>query len=216
VVRAFNLGLEALGADSYDIIVKLDCDLSFDPTYFESILRRFVADESLGIASGIYLEVDANGGWRPIRMPSYHAFGACKVLRRRCFEEIGGFVPAKGWDTVDEIRAIHKGWTTTHFEDLRTKHHKPEGTGIGVLKTSRMHGEIYYVTGGDPLFFVLKALRRLMVAPRPLNALALTAGYLNAVVKRVPRLVDAGEARCYRSLLRQRLHGGYRKVSVAR
>ena len=60
----------------------------------------------LGIASGVYLEKCENGAWKEVVMPSYHAAGACKVLRRKCFEEIGGFITAAGWDTVDEIRAM--------------------------------------------------------------------------------------------------------------
>jgi glycosyltransferase involved in cell wall biosynthesis len=205
VIQAFNRGCELIGSQPYDFIVKLDCDLSFAPDYFEKLIGRFSADARLGIASGVYFEKDKNGAWRMIDMPAYHAFGACKVVRRQCFEDIGGFVAAKGWDTVDEIRAVSRGWTTRHFVDLETRHHKPEGTGIGVLKTSRMHGEIYYATGGDPLFFVLKCLRRLAVPPRPLNALALVQGYVRAAVSRKSKLVTTAEARCYRTMLWQRL-----------
>lgn len=211
VIHAFNRGYASIGDEPYDFIVKLDCDLSFAPDYFEMLLGRFSADSRLGIASGVYLELDKAGVWRQVRMPVYHAFGACKVVRRSCFEEIGGFVAAKGWDTVDEIRAMSRGWETTHFADLETQHHKPEGTGIGVLRTSRMHGEIYHATGGDPLFFLLKSVRRLATPPSPLNACALVLGYLSAVVRRKPRLVTASEARCYRALLRQRLLKGDRK-----
>jgi glycosyltransferase involved in cell wall biosynthesis len=205
VIHAFNHGLASLAQQQYDFIVKLDCDLSFQPDYFEKLLEHFAGDARLGIASGIYLEADKAGVWTPVAMPPYHAFGASKVLRRRCFDEIGGFVAAPGWDTVDEIRASAQGWTTTHFSELHVRHHKPEGTGIGRLKTSRMHGEIYYTTGGDPVFFLLKALRRLTAAPYVTNCLALTVGYLGAMIQRKPRLVSRREAQCYRRLLRQRL-----------
>jgi glycosyltransferase involved in cell wall biosynthesis len=214
VVQAFNRGFASVAAESYDFIVKLDCDLSLPPDYFQKLIGRFAADERLGIASGIYLEADGGDRWRPIAMPSYHAFGASKVIRRQCFEDIGGFVAARGWDTVDEIRAMSRGWKTGHFPDLQTRHHKPEGTGIGVLNTSRMHGEIYYMTGGDPLFFLFKALRRIVTPPRPLNALALIQGYVGALAKRKPRLVTSSEARCYRSVLRQRLFGFNKPAAV--
>ncbi|MGH9370692.1 MAG: glycosyltransferase family 2 protein [Vicinamibacterales bacterium] len=207
VIHAFNHGYASLGDLEYDVIVKLDCDLSFKADYFETLLRRFQADDRLGIASGIYLESDDSGAWTPVKMPSYHAFGASKVLRRNCFEEIGGFPAAPGWDTVDEIRAMSRGWKTGHFEDLPTRHHKREGTGIGPLRTSRMHGEIFYTTGGDPLFLLFKVAHRITAAPLVLNALALTAGYVDALLKRKPRLVTPAEARCYRRLLRQRLLG---------
>ena len=35
VIRAFNYGYNTIGAMDYDFIVKLDCDLSFEPDYFE-------------------------------------------------------------------------------------------------------------------------------------------------------------------------------------
>ena len=205
VIQAFNRGFAALETADYDFIVKLDCDLSFPADYFETLLTRFTDDERLGIASGVYAEVGRTGTWIPVKMPSYHACGASKVVRRRCFEDIGGFVAAKGWDTVDEIRAWHMGWRTTHFTELELKHHKPEGKGIGLVRTSVMHGHIYYVTGGDPLFLLFKCLHRLTVRPPLINALALTWGYLNAWAKRTSRLVTAAEMRCYRKLLRARL-----------
>lgn len=205
VVHAFNYGVSFLGDEAYDFIVKLDCDLSFSSTYFESLLNKFQADPSLGIASGVYLELDRHAVWRRVPMPAYHAFGASKVIRRRCFEDIGGFVSAPGWDTVDEIRAMHRGWTTAHFPHLEVRHHKPEGSGIGTWRTSRMHGEIYYVTGGDPLFFVLKVLHRLPAAPIVGNACALAVGYASAALTNKPRLVTSSEARVYRRLLRRRL-----------
>jgi glycosyltransferase involved in cell wall biosynthesis len=207
VIRAFNYGYALLGDLEYDFIVKLDCDLSFGPDYFQRLLARFQDDERLGIASGVYLESDDAGRWTPVKMPVYHAFGASKVLRRTCFEGIGGFPAAPGWDTVDEIRAMAAGWTTRHFDDLLARHHKREGTGIGPVRTSRMHGEIFYVTGGDPVFLALKVLHRLTAAPYVINALALSAGYFAAFVKRKPRLVTAAEARCYKRLLRARLLG---------
>ena len=138
-------------------------------------------------------------------MPFYHAAGACKVMRRKCFEEIGGFIVAAGWDTVDEIRAMTQGWRTGHFKDLRVKHHKIEGSGIGQLKTSAMHGEIYYLTGGSKLFFVLKVLHRIRSKPYVLSAFALLLGYLKAFKKQKTPLVTKAEARCYQAILNKRL-----------
>jgi glycosyltransferase involved in cell wall biosynthesis len=205
VIHAFNRGYETVEASHYDFIVKLDCDLSFGRDYFSHLLQRFAADDRLGIASGVYLEEDGARKWQLVKMPSYHAFGACKVVRRCCFEDIGGFLTVPGWDTVDEIRAWSAGWDTRHFADLETRHHRREGTGIGRGRTSRMHGEIYYRTGGDPLFFAFKVLHRISVTPYLVGALALTAGYFRALLTRQSLLVTPAEARCYRRLLRQRL-----------
>jgi glycosyltransferase involved in cell wall biosynthesis len=208
VIHAFNRGLERV-RDPFDFVVKLDCDLTFSDDYFVTLLARFAQNPRLGIASGIYLEASGTGAWRHVPMPSYHAFGACKVVRRECFGDIRGFLTVPGWDTVDEIKAWRCGWETRHFSDLQVRHHRPEGTGIGRLRTSWMHGQIFYRTGGDPLFFAFKAARRAVGAPPLAGALALVGGYGAAFLNRMPRLVTDDEARHYRRLLRQRLIGGH-------
>jgi biofilm PGA synthesis N-glycosyltransferase PgaC len=204
-VLAFYRGYEALAETDFDFVVKLDGDLSFGSDYFEKLFGRFLADSSLGIASGVYLEEGRDRSWMVIGMPSYHAFGACKVIRRRCFDEIGGFAVTPGWDTADEIRAWSRGWKTGHFRSLEVRHHKPEGSAMGLLRTSRMHGEIHYVTGGDPLFLFFKVLHRARLRPFILGALAVLLGYLAAAAKQTPLLVSRQEAANYRRLLRGRL-----------
>jgi glycosyltransferase involved in cell wall biosynthesis len=214
VVAAFYAGYDVLIDSRWDFIVKLDCDLSFEPDYFERLLGKFKQDEQLGIASGVYLEQNGTGLWKEIEMPSYHAAGACKVIRRRCFEEIRGFVAKAGWDTVDEIRAMSRGWRTGHFRDLQMKHHKVEGSGVGINRTSMMHGEIYFLTGGSKLFFLLKIIHRIGTKPYLLNALALSWGYLRAVLNRRERLVTPEEVKCYQALLHKRLRMRARRLFV--
>jgi glycosyltransferase involved in cell wall biosynthesis len=205
VMRAFQYGFGSIGTGDFDFIVKLDCDLSFGPEYFEGLLAKFREDGRLGIASGVYLERGKNNAWKQVVMPSYHAAGACKVICRGCFEDIRGFVVSAGWDTVDEIRANARGWKTGHFADLRMKHHKSEGSGIGKIRTSVMHGEIYYRTGGSRLFFLLKVLRRMGTKPYGVGALALLWGYLTALWERKAPLVTSAEATCYQALLSERM-----------
>lgn len=206
VIGAFNLGYDHAREVDHDFVVKLDCDLSFEADYFEKLLSEFSADPKLGIASGVYLEAPDGETWREIAMPAYHAAGASKVMRRTCFDQIGGFIAARGWDTVDEIRALARGWRTGHFRGLKMKHWKLEGSGIGPLRTSLMHGEIYYRTGGSGFFFVLKLLHRTLRRPLIFGGLAMFWGYARSMARR-ERLVTADEARCYRALLHDRILG---------
>ena len=205
-VLAFNVGYELARKLDYDCVVKLDGDLNFEADYFERLLAKFQANPKLGIASGVYLELH-DGKEIEIPMPSYHAAGASKVIRRPCFEAIDGFVSQRGWDTVDEIKAMARGWETTHFTELKMQHLKPEGTGMGMLRTCFMHGEIYYRTRGGLVFFILKVLRRLTRRPYLSGGLAMFWGYVNATLRGKERLVDAAEGRCYRALLNGRLFG---------
>ncbi len=205
VIRAFNVGYDLVRDDNFEFIVKLDCDLDLPPDYFESLSERFASDPRLGIASGIYLE-DGPHGWRPIELPSYHAAGAAKMIRTECFRQIRGFVVSRGWDTVDEIKAQVFGWKTCHFDDLRFRHLKKEGSAIGALPTGVMHGEVYYLTGGGKLFFTLKVLDRIVNCPPfLLGGMALLWGYVKSAILRRKRLVTAIEARHYACMLNRRV-----------
>jgi poly-beta-1,6-N-acetyl-D-glucosamine synthase len=213
VINAFNAGLTLAGITDFDFIVKLDGDLKLPATYFERLLARFREDPALGIASGQYVE-DHGGRRVEIKMPDYHAAGASKMMRAACFEAIGGFVPSRGWDTVDEIRAQAQGWKTTHFCDIQFEHLKPEGAGIGSVRTNFMHGEIHYLTGGGGLFFLLKVAHRAWSGrPRILGAAAMTLGFFSNWIRRRPRLVSDVEARQYRSILNRRITGAFGAAS---
>jgi biofilm PGA synthesis N-glycosyltransferase PgaC len=211
-VHAFDYGLKTLVDTNYDFIVKLDGDLRFGEAYFETILANLKDNPRLGIASGIYLEETANS-WHPVTMPHYHAAGASKVVRRECFEQIGGFIAERGWDTIDEIRAQARGWETRHFNDIQFYHLRKEGTGMGHIHTNVMHGEIFYRTGGDFIFFTAKALHRLIRGnPFIVAGVAMMYGYLSAFIRKRKPLVSAIEARTYRRLLYRRLYGRLRSL----
>jgi biofilm PGA synthesis N-glycosyltransferase PgaC len=208
VVYAFRRGFELVRPETAQFVVKLDCDVKLPPDYFELLLARFAEDPELGIASGIYLEEQDGNSWQPVPMPSYHAAGASKMMRADCYRQIGGFVQSPGWDTVDEIRAEVRGWKTRHFEEIRFHHLKREGSGIGSLATSVMHGRVYYLTGGGKLFLLLKILHR-MISERPylLSGLALLWGFLKTMFSGQRKLVTSEEARFYARRLNRRIWG---------
>ncbi len=204
-IRAFQTGYELAKADTPDFLVKLDTDLDLPDDYFERLLEKFREDERLGIASGIYLELH-DGKWQCVKMPDYHTAGASKMIRRRCFDEIGGFPLFPGWDTADEIKAQARSWHTKHFDDIQFLHLRPEGSAKGQLKTHILHGEAYYAYNGGGTFLFLKCLHRLVFGKPPiLGAVLLLFGYLRAFVMQRPRLVNNWEAKRYRSLLSARM-----------
>jgi biofilm PGA synthesis N-glycosyltransferase PgaC len=207
-IRAFQTGYALVEHMEFDFIVKLDCDLELPVNYFENLLAKFQEDPKLGIASGVYLEKDQKAEWLPVKMPWYHAAGASKVVRRQCFADIGGFVKFRIWDTADEVRAQMKGWHTRHFEELQFRHLKYEGSGIGFLKTNLLHGEIFYLCGGDLAFLSLKVGHRLIFGkPVILGGLAMAWGYIRAWASGKSVLFSKAEAQFYRRMLWHRVLG---------
>ena len=205
IIQAFNDGYRARDIDDYDYVLKLDCDLKFDPDYFQRLIEQFDRNEKLGIASGVCYQ-QYGREWVPFRMPRYHTAGASKFVRRECYDQIRGFVESRGWDTIDEIRAQMAGWETRHFAELRLDHLKFEGAHVGLLKTNAMHGEIFYMTGGGILFLSLKVLDRMFRGhPFILGGSMLLYGFLKPFILRKEMLVSAEEARFYRSLLNKRI-----------
>lgn len=205
VIYAFNQGLKMLKDDNSDFIVKLDCDVRFGADYFHKIFLKFSKDANLGIASGIYLEKNEND-WAPIIMPDYHTAGASKIVRKKCFEQIGGFYPLRGWDTIDEIKAQINGWKTCHFKEIEFYHLKNEGSGIGSLRTNAMQGEIFYLTGGSKTFFLMKILYRMIYGkPFVVGGLVMFIGFLKPMILRRNLLLSPNEAKFYKKMLNRRI-----------
>jgi len=204
-IKAFTVGHKLLEDVEYDFIVKLDCDVELPPTYFEEMLRRFDEKAALGIASGAFFE-EHDGQWVFIRMPDYHASGATKMVRAKCFRDIGGFVQRKGWDTIDEIRARALGWETERIQTLTFRHLKREGSASGVVYSNLLEAEVDYVIGNSLAFVLLKAIYR-MVSQRPFVVAGsiMLWGFVKAWITNVPRQVTKEQAIAYRSMLRRRV-----------
>jgi glycosyltransferase involved in cell wall biosynthesis len=206
VVEAFYDGYPIVADLPWDFLVKLDGDLSFSSDYFEHSLERFAGDPQLGIGGGTVCIVD--GGEAKVESrgdPPFHVRGATKIYRRRCWEEIGPLVQAPGWDTIDEVKANMRGWSTRTFPDLHIIQHKSTGSADGAWRNWFKNGRGCYISGYDPLFMLAKCLRRTFRRPPLLPAVALGAGFCSGYFSRSPRLADRAVVRYLRRQQRQRL-----------
>ena len=189
VVEAFNDGYAALNRVDWDFIVKMDGDLSFEPDYFEKCFTIFHNEKSLGIGGGVICYIE-NGIKRFEPCPTFHVRGATKIYRRECWEAIGGFWPAPGWDTLDEVKANMLGWTTRSFPDLHLQHHRYTGAADGVWGGLVKNGRANYICGYHPLFMLAKCFSRLPRKPYVIGSLALFYGFISGYFKRVPQVTD--------------------------
>jgi glycosyltransferase involved in cell wall biosynthesis len=191
VIEAFYAGLSVLECDTWDYLVKLDGDLSFEADYFERCFREFTADPRLGIGGGtIYQQEHGELFLDSAGDPPFHVRGATKIYRRGCWERIAPLVKAPGWDTIDEVKANQHGWVTRTFSDLRLIQHKPTGSADGKWRNWFKNGRANYVTGYHPLFMLVKCARRALHRPLLMEATALLAGYLSGYMTGIPQLKD--------------------------
>jgi len=191
-VRAFNAGLERVPAMSYDVVVSLDADITFDPDYFSFLLGKLAAHPELGLVGTPFREL--TGETYDYRFVSVeHVSGACQVFRRSCFESIGGYVPIRGGsiDHVAVITARMKGWKTRTFTEKCCIHHRRIGTAKhGPVAAKFRVGLKDYAVGNHPLWELCRVVRQAMLPPRCIGGLALGAGYAWALVRRAQRPVS--------------------------
>jgi glycosyltransferase involved in cell wall biosynthesis len=189
VVEAFNDGLKALSTSAWDFIVKMDGDLTFESTYFENCFDTFQREPKLGIGGGVICYIE-NGAKRFEPCPEFHVRGATKIYRRDCWDAIGGFWPAPGWDTMDEVKANMLGWGTRSFPELHLVHHRYTGTADGIWAGLVKNGRANYVCGYHPLFMLAKCCVRLRKRPFIIGSLALLYGFVSGYLKQIPQVDD--------------------------
>lgn len=189
VVEAFNDGYKVATLQERDFIVKLDGDLSFELDYFEKCFSRFEKDPQLGVGGGVIVHI-FNGERQVETNPEFHVRGATKIYRQACWEAIGGFWAAPGWDTMDEVKASMLGWKTRSFSDLELVHHRVTGAADGTWANLVKNGRANYICGYHSLFMLSKCLVRLPQKPFLLGSFALFYGYASGYFKGIPQVDD--------------------------
>jgi poly-beta-1,6-N-acetyl-D-glucosamine synthase len=172
-----------------DYIVRFDSDLLFDSDYVEKLLAQFERDPSLGIASGCLIE-PSRGGWRQNVLPSFHTRGPSKIYSCACFDAIGGLEAGEGWDTIDEVKALMRGFKTRNFRDIRAYHRRTTGSARGLHWARYGQGHVAYYVGYSQLFVLARAARLLFNSPPFLGALMFLVGFYSGYWRREPQVAD--------------------------
>jgi biofilm PGA synthesis N-glycosyltransferase PgaC len=207
IVEAFYTGYDALTIQDYDFIVKLDGDLSFEPDYFESLLREFASRPKLGIAGGgVYEKRSGEDKWI-LRTSKDHVRGPTKVYRQACFEAIGGLVPALGWDGIDEWQALALGWEVRSFTGLKVFHYRFTGAATGPLKSRVEQGYGAHYMGYHPLFMIARGIRHMFNRPYLIGGIAMIIAYFVAGLQGRERLPDPSVIRYIRRTQLRQLAG---------
>jgi glycosyltransferase involved in cell wall biosynthesis len=190
VVNTVNRGIENISLTSWQFLVKLDCDITVDPDYFENLLNQFRENPKLGIASGaVFLKSDSS----LVKEKSQydHPWGASKIYRRECFNEIGGLKAIPGWDLSDLLAAQMKGWETRCFDDYKIIHYRESGSRRNGFTSGKfLLGRFLFRYGYNFLYTFLKGIYRMTERPYLIGGFSLIFGYIYAYLKNEEKLFD--------------------------
>jgi biofilm PGA synthesis N-glycosyltransferase PgaC len=191
-VHSFNAGYLRVKDLPYEIIGNLDADISFEKDFLAFLMDRFAEDPVLGVAGTIFREEGYSSETDSFEGEK-HVSGQCQLFRRRCFEEIGGYIPhrAGGIDWMAVTTARMMGWRTRSFREKSFFHYRHLGTAErSVLAAMFSYGEKDYYLGGHPLWELFRVAYRSSKRPYVIASLALGLGYCWALLRHTPRPVS--------------------------
>lgn len=191
-VYAFNAGYAKVKDLRYEAVGNLDGDVSFDSDYFRYLLQKLAEDPALGLLGTPF---------KDRYVPEYnyrfvgvdHVSGFCQLFRRKCFEDVGGYVPVKGGgvDHIAVLTARMKGWKTRTFTEKVCLHHRGIGAAEhGPLITKFRTGVKDYALGSHPLWELFRVVYQMAKRPVVLGGLLIFAGYTSALLRRMERPVS--------------------------
>ncbi|MCI0714047.1 MAG: glycosyltransferase family 2 protein [Chloroflexi bacterium] len=190
--KAVAFAYDQLAGVDFDYVGNLDADISFDPHYYENILRELEADPRLGIAGGIRYDY-RNGAFELVDSARNSVGGPIQLFRRECWETIGGYMalPYGGIDAIAETSARMHGWKVHSFPQYRVYHHRATGTANRSVWSALFRAGIRdYTIGYHPLFEVARTVYRFKQRPYVLGSLVMLAGYFSALLRRFKRPVS--------------------------
>lgn len=192
VIDAFYEGYNSVDVSQFDYVCKMDTDLDLPAGYFQEVVRRIEADPRIGTASGKpYFE--QHGKLVSEMCGDENSVGMIKLYRRRCFEDVGGFVRQVMWDGIDGHRCRMLGWRAVSWDDpeIRFLHLRPMGTSHKGWWTGRTrHGFGQWFMGTGPVYMAASALFRMSRPPIVLGGLGMWWGYVRSWLGRKARYPD--------------------------
>lgn len=183
IVLAFEAGLESLSPPP-PFVAKVDADVTLPPGYFEGLLERLTSDPGLGVVSGTCLE-EHEGAWRERFGTGSGVWGAARVYRWTCLEQLLPLEQRTAWDWIDVAEANVRGWGSQVARDLTFYHHRREGDRARTRWTQwSSQGQAAHYLGYRPSYLFARAIYRSLRDPA---ALALIYAYARASLRRQDR-----------------------------
>jgi biofilm PGA synthesis N-glycosyltransferase PgaC len=215
-VHAFNAGYARVKDLDFEVIGNLDGDVAFDEEYYQFLLEKFAENPQLGVVGTPFKEGSFQYDYNFTSIE--HVSGQCQLFRRKCFEEIGGYLPRRigGIDSVAVMSARMKGWQTRTFVEKTFDHFRPMGsaTAQNRRKSAFKLGKADYILGTHPVWQVFRCFYKM--TRHPVSGISCLAGFLWAAATRAEKDVPedmvkfrrAEEMRRARGIAKRMLWGG--------
>jgi poly-beta-1,6-N-acetyl-D-glucosamine synthase len=220
-IVALHKGEELLRGIDYEFIGNLDADISLKKDYFEGLIGHFLTSPGLGLASGFVYEDHGSGFQSRWFNSGNNVPHAAQLVRRECYQAIGGYPVLKygGEDWYAQTCAKMKGWRIESIPHLKIFHHRHTGAGSWPIRNAFRLGRLDYSFGSDPLFEVVKCIRKVKDKPYFLVSLLRFLGfawcYLSGEKRAAPDEFATFLRREQRSRISSLLSGRASRISVA-
>ncbi|KAA3606633.1 MAG: glycosyltransferase family 2 protein [Calditrichaeota bacterium] len=193
VVEAFYYGYDRIKTKDYDFVCKMDGDIEFKPKYFETLVSLFKNDKYLGAASGKPFQRADDGTLTEERHNDEMVAGMINFYKRKCFEDMGGFVREVHWDGIAYHACRIAGWRTGSFrhEDLNFLHLRLMGSSHkGIIHGRMRWGKGQYFMGTHPLYIFGIGAYRTFEKPFLIGGFFIVIGYFRAMLAGMRRFGD--------------------------
>lgn len=172
----------------YSYVGNLDGDLTIPPTFFENIIEEFEKNPRLGVASGGTEHIIGNRIVR-VRLAANEPSGGHMLIRRECFENIGGFPISYASDSVLKAKARLRNWETKRFENNVATEVRDVGSAEGFWKGSVQSGKSNYYLNFNPFFVIMKSANFFKKPPHYIG-FGYLFGYFRDFIRRKSQIED--------------------------
>jgi len=188
IVRAFYKGYSSIEDHSYDFIVKLDADLTLPENYFQEIANAFQTNPQIGICGGRLFFEEFNK-YVPRSGYNNYVSGPFKAYSKACFKDIGGILPVLGWDGLDLVTAMYKGWIVRVLP-LKVIAYRATAKDYPNTKLNFLKGRAVYRMGSDFPLLLIRSLFRMRQKPYIVAGLSYFWGYMYSFLLSDEKYVD--------------------------
>ncbi len=193
VIDTFYKGIEAVDLNSYDLICKFDADIIFPPDYMQKVSDAFAKNSKIGMCSGLCYILNKQGEWVYENIADKkHVRGPIKAYSVACFKKINGLRKSIGWDTVDELLALHYNFEVMTLKDVHVQHLRPTGKSY-TKRAKLLQGEAMYKMRYKLLLTCIASAKMAFQQKRLATFFDNLQGYLKCKKEKTPFIVTKQE-----------------------